>query len=89
MSDPKVLLLDEPSLGLAPLIVSTVFSLIEQLRDRGVSILLVEQNADRALSIADRAYVLTTGRVELAGSADELRRDSAIESAYLGIGTTG
>jgi branched-chain amino acid transport system ATP-binding protein len=86
MSDPKVLLLDEPSLGLAPLIVSTVFELIEQLRDRGVSILLVEQNADRALSIADRAYVLTTGRVELAGTAADLRRDSAVEAAYLGIG---
>jgi branched-chain amino acid transport system ATP-binding protein len=86
MSDPKVLLLDEPSLGLAPLIVSTVFGLIEELRDRGVSIILVEQNADRALAIADRAYVLTTGRIELAGNADELRRNSAVEAAYLGIG---
>jgi branched-chain amino acid transport system ATP-binding protein len=88
MSDPKILLLDEPSLGLAPLIVTTVFQLIEQLRGRGVSILLVEQNADRALAIADRAYVLTTGRIELSGEATQLRRDSAIEAAYLGIGAT-
>jgi branched-chain amino acid transport system ATP-binding protein len=86
MSDPKVLLLDEPSLGLAPLIVQTVFELIGRLRESGVSILLVEQNADRALEIADRAYVLTTGRIELSGSAEELRRDSAVEAAYLGIG---
>jgi branched-chain amino acid transport system ATP-binding protein len=86
MSDPKVLLLDEPSLGLAPLIVQTVFELIAKLREAGVSILLVEQNADRALAIADRAYVLTTGRIELSGPAEELRRDSAVEAAYLGIG---
>lgn len=86
MSDPKVLLLDEPSLGLAPLIVSSVFELIEGLRDRGVSILLVEQNADKALSIADRAYVLATGRIEISGDAAELRRNPAVEAAYLGIG---
>jgi branched-chain amino acid transport system ATP-binding protein len=86
MSAPQLLLLDEPSLGLAPIIVSTVFELIERLRDRGITIVLVEQNVDRALKIADRGYVLSTGRVQLSGEADELREGSAVEEAYLGLG---
>jgi branched-chain amino acid transport system ATP-binding protein len=86
MSAPRLLLLDEPSLGLAPIIVNAVFELIVSLRERGVTILLVEQNANRALEIADRAYVLSTGRVQVAGKADELRANTAVEDAYLGIG---
>jgi branched-chain amino acid transport system ATP-binding protein len=85
MSDPRVLLLDEPSLGLAPIIVEAVFELIAKLRELGVTILLVEQNADRALEIADRAYVLNAGRVELSGPSDELRANAAVEEAYLGV----
>jgi branched-chain amino acid transport system ATP-binding protein len=85
MSDPSLLLLDEPSLGLAPLIVAAVFELIGRLRALGVTILLVEQNADRALEIADRGYVLNTGRIELSGNAEDLRTDAAVEEAYLGV----
>lgn len=85
MSDPRLLLLDEPSLGLAPIIVEAVFELIQKLRTLGVTILLVEQNADRALEIADRGYVLSTGRVELSGLAEDLRSNAAIEEAYLGV----
>jgi branched-chain amino acid transport system ATP-binding protein len=88
MSGPRVLLLDEPSLGLAPIIVSTVFELIERLRDNGITIVLVEQNVDRALQIANRGYVLSTGRVQLEGEAHELREGSAVEEAYLGLGVT-
>jgi branched-chain amino acid transport system ATP-binding protein len=86
MAKPDLLLLDEPSLGLAPIMVSTVFELIGQLRDRGVTMLLVEQNVERALSVADRAYVLSAGRLEVAGDADSLASQS-IEEAYLGIAT--
>jgi branched-chain amino acid transport system ATP-binding protein len=86
MSGPRLLLLDEPSLGLAPIVVSTVFELIERLRDRGITIVLVEQNVDRALRIANRGYVLGTGRVQLEGEAHELREGSAVEEAYLGLG---
>jgi branched-chain amino acid transport system ATP-binding protein len=86
MSGPRLLLLDEPSLGLAPIIVSTVFELIERLRERGITIALVEQNVDRALKIANRGYVLSTGRVQLSGDAHELREGSAVEEAYLGLG---
>jgi branched-chain amino acid transport system ATP-binding protein len=86
MCEPKLLLLDEPSLGLAPLIVTRVFELICALRDRGITIVLVEQNVDRALAIADRAYVLSTGHVELSGDAAQLREGSGIEDAYLGLG---
>lgn len=84
MSQPKVLLLDEPSLGLAPLLVERIFDVIQLLRTRGVTILLVEQNAYQALRIADRAYVLETGQIKLQGSASDLARDAAVKVAYLG-----
>jgi len=88
MSDPSLLLLDEPSLGLAPIIVADVFALIERLRERGITIVLVEQNVDRALQIADRGYVLSTGRVQLSAEAEKLREGSAVEEAYLGLGVS-
>jgi branched-chain amino acid transport system ATP-binding protein len=84
MARPRLVLLDEPSLGLAPIMVAAVFELIARLRERGVTILLVEQNAERALDVADRAYVLNTGRLEISGTASSLASDS-IEEAYLGI----
>jgi branched-chain amino acid transport system ATP-binding protein len=84
MSRPNVLLLDEPSLGLAPILVERIFDVIDKLRKEGVTILLVEQNAYQALRIADRAYVLETGEIKLQGPAPELARDAAIKEAYLG-----
>jgi branched-chain amino acid transport system ATP-binding protein len=84
MSRPKLLLLDEPSLGLAPLIVRQVFGEIEALRHAGGTILLVEQNARAALEIADRGYVLETGRIALAGTSRALLEDPAVQDAYLG-----
>ena len=86
MSEPKLLLMDEPSLGLAPKIVQTIFELIGVLREQGVTILLVEQNVRQALRIADRGYVLRNGRVVLAGTAEELAAEGHLETAYLGIG---
>jgi branched-chain amino acid transport system ATP-binding protein len=88
MADPSLLMLDEPSLGLAPLFVDRIFDLMGRLRDEGTTLLLVEQNVDRALRIADRAYVLKSGEVEAQGPADELRRSADIERAYLGIGVS-
>jgi branched-chain amino acid transport system ATP-binding protein len=85
MSRPRLLLLDEPSLGLAPLIVERIFELIGLLREQGTTILLVEQNVHRALDLADRAYVLATGRVEVSGTAAEVRSSSDVERAYLGV----
>jgi branched-chain amino acid transport system ATP-binding protein len=84
MSDPRLLLLDEPSLGLAPLIIADIFRTIRQLRESGLTILLVEQMANQALAVADRAYVLETGLVTLEGSGPELRRDPKVRAAYLG-----
>ena len=84
MSQPKILLLDEPSLGLAPQIVDTIFELIVRLRERGATILLVEQNVELALEIADRGYVLATGAIALEGSARELGRSGDVERAYMG-----
>ncbi len=81
---PRLLLLDEPSMGLAPLLVEEIFRIILQLNQQGVTILLVEQNARAALGIADRGYVLETGRVVLAAKADELLEDEAVRRAYLG-----
>jgi branched-chain amino acid transport system ATP-binding protein len=84
MARPRVLLLDEPSMGLAPLLVEEIFRVIRQLNEEGTTILLVEQNALMALSVAHRGYVLETGRVVLAGSAAELREDPQVRRAYLG-----
>ena len=84
MSRPKLLLLDEPSLGLAPAIVREIFSIIQNLRDTGVTILLIEQNATLALNIADRGYVLEAGRIILTGQAADLLNDQRVKSAYLG-----
>lgn len=84
MGRPRLLLLDEPSLGLAPVVVELIFDVIQKLRARGITILLVEQNAYQALALADRAYVLETGRVKLAGRSADLMRDPEIKKAYLG-----
>ncbi len=84
MSKPRLIMLDEPSMGLAPLLVSQIFSIIRELKDTGVTILLVEQNARMALRIADRAYVLETGRVKLSDSADALLHNDEVQKAYLG-----
>ncbi len=83
MSKPKIILMDEPSMGLSPLYVQRVFSFIKEIREQGTTILLVEQNAKQALSIADRAYVLETGNVTLSGKANELLENDAIKKAYL------
>ena len=85
MSRPKLLMLDEPSLGLSPKIALTVFDMIEKINDEGTTILLVEQNVHHALEIADRGYVLETGRVVLEGSSSELLNNKHIKRAYLGI----
>ena len=84
MSRPQLLLLDEPSLGLAPLLVKEIFNVIARIREQGVTVLLVEQNAHLALEIADRAYVLETGHITLHGDAKTLARDPRIKAAYLG-----
>jgi branched-chain amino acid transport system ATP-binding protein len=84
MAKPRLLLLDEPSLGLAPMLVNRIFAVISRLKETGVTILLVEQNARKALEIADRAYVMETGRVILEGDARELAANPEIEKAYLG-----
>ncbi|MBX3083191.1 MAG: ABC transporter ATP-binding protein [Anaerolineae bacterium] len=84
MSQPKLLLLDEPSLGLAPMLVTQIFNIVQSIRQRGGTILLVEQNARQALQIADRAYVMETGKIILAGSAAELQANPQVEHAYLG-----
>lgn len=84
MSRPQLLLLDEPSMGLAPLLVREIFSIIKEINSEGTTVLLVEQNANMALSIADRAYVLETGRVVLSGTAAELAASEAVQKAYLG-----
>lgn len=84
MSQPKLLLLDEPSLGIAPILVKEIFQNLKRIRERGVTILLVEQNAHMALEIADRAYVLETGRVILEGDAREIAANPRVKEAYLG-----
>jgi branched-chain amino acid transport system ATP-binding protein len=84
MAKPRLLLLDEPSLGLAPMLVNRIFAVISRLKETGVTILLVEQNARKALEIADRAYVMETGRMILGGDASELAANPEIEKAYLG-----
>ena len=84
MSKPKLLMLDEPSMGLAPILVQEIFDIIRALHEQGTTILLVEQNAQMALSVADRAYVLKTGRVSMSGNANELLHDKRVQQAYLG-----
>ena len=84
MSRPKLLMLDEPSMGLAPLLVEQIFAIIRELHQAGTPILLVEQNAQAALSVADRAYVLETGRISLAGTGAELMASDKVREAYLG-----
>ena len=86
MGQPKLLMLDEPSLGLAPRVVKEIFNIIERLRESGVSILLVEQNARAALAVADHAYVLETGDISLQGPAGELAKDPRVIETYLGSG---
>jgi branched-chain amino acid transport system ATP-binding protein len=84
MSRPRLLMLDEPSMGLSPILVEEVFAIIREINQTGTTILLVEQNAHMALSVANRAYVLETGRITLAGAASELERDERVRAAYLG-----
>jgi branched-chain amino acid transport system ATP-binding protein len=89
MLKPKLLLLDEPSMGLSPLLVQDIFRIIQEINQRGTTVLLVEQNASMALSIAHRAYVLETGQVVLSGPAAELRADPKVRQAYLGVQHAG
>ena len=84
MSKPRLLMLDEPSMGLAPILVQEIFNIIKSLHDMGTTVLLVEQNARMALSIADRAYVLETGHVSMSGDAADLANDERVKQAYLG-----
>ncbi|MCD8174565.1 MAG: ABC transporter ATP-binding protein [Phascolarctobacterium sp.] len=84
MGKPKLLLMDEPSMGLAPLLVKEIFNIIKEINESGTTVLLVEQNANMALSIADKAYVLETGRITLSGTAKELASSEAVRKAYLG-----
>ena len=84
MSKPKIILMDEPSMGLSPIFVNEIFDIIKEVSESGTTVLLVEQNAKKALSIADRAYVLETGSITLEGKADELLHDESVQKAYLG-----
>lgn len=84
MSHPKIILMDEPSMGLSPIFVNEIFDIIKEVSASGTTVLLVEQNAKKALSIADRAYVLETGRIVLEGNANDLLNDDSIKKAYLG-----
>ena len=84
MSEPKIVLMDEPSMGLSPLLVKEIFSIIRQLHEQGITVLLVEQNAKMALSIADRAYVLEAGHITMEGKASDLLHDDKVRKAYLG-----
>ena len=84
MTNPKFLIMDEPSMGLSPILVNEIFSIIDQLHNSGITILLVEQNAKKALAVADRAYVLETGKISMQGSAKELAEDDRVRKAYLG-----
>jgi len=84
MSRPKLLMLDEPSMGLAPILVEQIFDIIKDLHKKGTTILLVEQNAQMALSVADRAYVMETGKITLSGTGKELASSDSVIKAYLG-----
>jgi len=85
MSMPKLLMLDEPSLGLAPKLVMQVFDIVKKINEEGVTILLVEQNVQHALTLADRGYVLETGRIVMEGTGEELLKNPHVKKAYLGI----
>ncbi|MDA4128180.1 MAG: ABC transporter ATP-binding protein [Thaumarchaeota archaeon] len=85
MSDPEMLMLDEPSLGLAPIVVSKVFKVLEGLKDRGLTILLVEQNVEVSLAIADRGYLLENGKIAFEGTPDQFRANESLREAYLGL----
>jgi len=85
MSGPALLLLDEPSMGLSPILVEEIFKIIKEINQQGTSILLVEQNALMALSVAHRAYVLETGRIVLSGGAKEIAENPQVKEAYLGV----
>ena len=84
MSKPKIILMDEPSMGLSPIFVNEIFDIIQAVSESGTTVLLVEQNAKKALSIADRAYVLETGKITMSGNAKDLLEDEAVKKAYLG-----
>ena len=84
MSRPKLLMMDEPSMGLAPILVQEIFDIIQQISQEGITILLVEQNAHMALSVANRGYVLETGRIVLEGTAQTLLNNDEVKKAYLG-----
>ena len=84
MSRPKIIMMDEPSLGLAPIVVKGIFDIIQEINRQGVTVLLIEQNANMALKIADVGYVLETGRISLTGSGRELLANEAVKKAYLG-----
>ena len=84
MSHPRIILMDEPSMGLSPILVNEIFDIIQSVSASGTTVLLVEQNAKKALSIADRAYVLETGNIVMTGDAKELMNDDSIKKAYLG-----
>ena len=84
MTNPKMILMDEPSMGLSPILVGEIFSIIQELHESGITVLLVEQNAKMALSIADRAYVLETGQISMSGKASDLANDDRVKKAYLG-----
>lgn len=84
MSQPRIILMDEPSMGLSPIFVSEIFDIIKEISQSGTTVLLVEQNAKKALSIANRAYVLETGKIVLEGEADKLMNDESVKKAYLG-----
>ena len=85
MSKPKLILFDEPSIGLAPLLVAELFKVIQRLRDEGMTVLLIEQNIKQSLEVADRAYVLESGRISLQGNSEELLQEELVKKAYLGL----
>jgi branched-chain amino acid transport system ATP-binding protein len=85
MSGPKLLMLDEPSLGLAPIVIDAVYDAIQELRRDGVTVLLVEQNAERALSVADRAYLISTGQIVFSGTSQEIHSSGNVHEAYFGL----
>jgi branched-chain amino acid transport system ATP-binding protein len=85
MSSPKLLLMDEPSAGLAPVIVNQVFQLVQQIRDQGLTVLIVEQNIEQVLQIVDRAYLMEVGAIKISGKAEELIQSESLRKAYVGL----